>query len=234
VGPADADRGVEAMVSALGEDGPLTREQLDEVIAAAGVRTEGQALILVLALACLRGLALRGPVIDGAHAYTLVSDWLGDRPAVDRDVALAELARRYLAGHGPAGERDLARWAGLPLRDARAGLAAVAGELDERDDGLLDLKRRPPAAELPPPKLLGPFDPVLLGWSSREPLLGKVDGRVVAGGIFRAFALVAGRAVATWRMPSGRVELNTFTTLPPGAKSALDAEAADVERFLGT
>ncbi len=233
VDPDDADRGVEAMVSALGENGPLTRDQLAEVIAAAGVRTEGQALILVLALACLRGLAVRGPVIDGAHAYALVSEWLGDPPAVDRDVALAELARRYLAGHGPAGDRDLARWAGLPLRDARAGLAAIAVELAERDDGLLDLKRRAAATEVPPPKLLGAFDPVLLGWSSREPLLGKNDRRVVAGGIFRAFALVDGGAAATWRMPSGRVAIEPFERLSRTQRAALDAEAADVERFLG-
>lgn len=234
VGPGDADRGVDAMVSALGENGPLTRAQLDEVIAAAGVRTEGQALILVVALACLRGLAVRGPVVDGTHAYALASDWLGAQPAIEREVALAELARRYLAGHGPAGERDLARWAGLPLRDARAGLAAIAGELGKGDDGLIDLKRRAAAAKLPPPKLLGAFDPVLLGWSSREPLLGKHDRRVVAGGIFRAFALVDGGAVATWRMPAGRVQLDPFTTLSPGVRRALDAEAADVERFLGT
>ena len=234
VSPHDADRGVEAMVGALGEDGPLTREQLGGVIAAAGVRSDGQALILVLALACLRGLAVRGPMRDGAHAYALVSDWLGDPPAVDRDRALAELARRYLTGHGPAGERDLARWAGLPLRDARAGLVAIARELDERDDGLLDLKGRAAAAELPPPKLLGAFDPVLLGWSSREMLLGANDRRVVAGGIFRAFALVAGRAAATWRLPSGQVELEPFPKLSKADTAALAADAADVERFLST
>ena len=84
------------------------------------------------------------------HAYVLVRDWLGEPNPVDRDAALAELARRYLAGHGPAGDRDLARWAGLPLRDARAGLAAIASELEEREDGLVDLAGRPAAAEMPP------------------------------------------------------------------------------------
>ena len=46
---------------------------------------------------------------------------------MDRDSALAELARRFLAGHAPADERDLAKWAGLPLRDARAGLRGDRG-----------------------------------------------------------------------------------------------------------
>jgi hypothetical protein len=154
-------------------------------MAGAGVRTEGQALIHILMLACLGGLAVRGPIIGGRHAYAPVRDWLGELGPVDRDSALAELARRYLAGHGPADERDLAKWAGLPLRDARAGLEAIASELDQHEDGLVDLAGRRPAAELPPPCLLGPYDPVLLGWTSREPLLGSRQADVVrflAGG----------------------------------------------------
>ncbi len=91
---------------------------------------------------------------------------------VDREKALAELARRYLVGHGPADDRDLARWAGLPLRDARAGLAAIASELEQRKDGLVDLKGRPDPAPLPAPRLLGAFDPLLLGWTSREEVVG--------------------------------------------------------------
>jgi hypothetical protein len=107
VGPEAAERGVAVLERSLAEEGPLTREGLRERVAAAGVRTEGQALVHVLMLACLRGLAVRGPVLAGGQAYVLVRDWLGEAEAVPRDRALAELARRYLAGHGPAGDRDL-------------------------------------------------------------------------------------------------------------------------------
>ena len=100
---------------------PADRLQLRERLDSAGVRTEGQALVHLLMLACLRGIAVRGPMTGKQHAYVLVPDWLGPQKPVDRDAALAELARRYLAGHGPATDRDLARWAGLPLRDSRAG-----------------------------------------------------------------------------------------------------------------
>ena len=226
-----AERAVEGVARALAEEGPLTRAQLRERIAARGVRTEGQAPIHVLMLACLRGLAVRGPMAGREQAYVLVRDWIGAPAAVDRDAALAELARRYLAGHGPASDRDLARWSGLPLRDARTGLRAIASELEQREDGLVDLAR--PAAEaIPPPRLLGAFDPLLLGWASREPLLGPHQGVVTVNGIFRPFALVGGRAAATWRVAGGEVALEPFTRLTRRATAALQADAQDVVRFL--
>src|SRR5262249_52481437 len=149
-----AERGVKTIERALADEGPLSRGQLRERLATAGVRTEGQALVHLLLAASLRGIAVRGPMIGREHAYVLVRDWLGAQRPIERDRALPELARRYLAGHGPAGERDLAKWAGLALGDARAGLRAIASELIEHEDGLVDLKRRAVAAELPAPRLL--------------------------------------------------------------------------------
>jgi hypothetical protein len=236
VPPDEADRGVAAVERALEREGPLTREQLRERIAATGVRTEGQALVHVLMAASLRGPVVRGPMAGARHAFALVRDWLGKealRP-VDRDAALAELARRYLAGHGPADERDLARWAGLPLRDARAGLAAIAPRLARRDDGLVELAGRPAPPPLPPPRLLGAFDPLLLGWCSRADVLGERGaGVVTVNGLFRPFALVRGRAAATWRLAGGAVALEPFGPLGRRDATALERDAADVVRFLG-
>jgi uncharacterized protein YcaQ len=226
--------GVATIERALAEDGPLTRAALRERIAAVGVRTEGQALVHLLLAAGLRGIAVRGPMIDGQHAYVLVRDWLGEQAPVDRDRALAELARRYLAGHGPATDRDLAKWSGLPLRDVRAGLAAIASELHEREDGLLDLAKRAEPAPLPPPRLLGAFDPLLLGWRSREPLLAEHERRLVTvNGLFRPFALVDGRAVAVWSLAAGKIELGPFAGLRRGDELALGADGEDVLRYLG-
>jgi hypothetical protein len=233
VTPVAAERGVNTIERSLAREGPLTRSQLRDRIAKAGVRTEGQALVHLLMLASLRGLIVRGPMIGRDHAYVLVRDWLEQPVQVDRGRALAELARRYLAGHGPAGDRDLARWAGLPLRDARAGLNAIASELHTRTDGLLDLLERRPAEELPPPRLLGPFDPLLLGWTSREEILGSNKGIVTVNGLFRPFALVRGRARATWSFSNGEVALKPFGRMTRDDKTALEHDAVDVARYLG-
>jgi hypothetical protein len=234
VTPPAAERAVETIERALVEEGPLTRAQLRERLDSAGLRTEGQALIHLLFLTTLRGIAVRGPMAGKDHAYALTRDWLGPQPAVDRELALAELARRYLVGHGPADDRDLARWAGLPLRDSRAGLAAIAPELERREDGLVDLAKRRPAGPIPAPKLLGAYDPLLLGWTSREEVVGPHKLLVTNNGLFRPFALVGGRAVGTWRYTRGKVELEPLETVTKKVMKALDAEAADVERYLAS
>ncbi len=234
VSPTAARRGVRALTRALAREGPLTRLQLRERIAAEKVRTEGQALIHVLMLASLEGRIVRGPTIGREHAYVLVDDWLAPPPRISREQALAELARRYLAGHGPAADRDLARWSGLPLRDARAGLSAIATELQVGPGGLVRLKRSPAPAPTPEPKLLGPFDPLLLGWCSREEIVGKNRSLVTNNGIFRPFALVDGRAVARWRLVRGNVELEPFERLRRADAAALAADARAVLSYLSS
>jgi len=234
VPPDDAERAVAAVQKALAADGPLTRSQLRERVAAAGVRTEAQAMVHILALASIRGLIVRGPVTGRDQAFVLVQDWLGTPPpAMSREAALGELARRYLAGHAPAADRDLAQWAGIGLWDARLGLARCGAM--QRLDGLAELpaNRQRAAAALPPPLLLGAFEPLLLGWASRDPIVGPHRRIVTVNGLFRPFALAGGRAVATWTIAGGQVVLAPFAPLDAQTQVALAADAADVMRFLG-
>jgi hypothetical protein len=234
LGENKVERGMSVIAGSAAEEGPLTRSQLRERLAAASVPTEGNALVRLIMLASLRGLIVRGPMVGREQGFVLVSDWLGAPASVDRERALEELARRYLVGHAPAGERDLARWSGLPLGEVRSGLAAIASELEQRADGLLALSGHPPAAELPPPRLLGPFDPLLHGWVSRDEILGANRVVVTVNGLFRPFALVRGRAVATWRMPAGEVVLEPFKPLSQRDAAALRADAREVVRYLGS
>jgi hypothetical protein len=142
-------------------------------------------------------------------------------------------------GHGPATERDLAKWSGLGLREVRAGLAGIAGELvavSGPEDGLVDLAARaggPAPPPLPPPRLLGAFEPLLMGWTSRAPVLGDHGSLVTTNGIFRPFVFAGGRTIGTWRAPRGGVELELFEEPSTRTRTALAREAADVERFLG-
>jgi hypothetical protein len=267
--PAAADRAA-GLIERFLSDGPLTRAQLAGRLQSAGVRTEGQALVFLLFLTSLRGITVRGPMIGKQHAHVLARDWLGAPPAADPDpgAALGWLARRYLAGHSPATDRDLAKWAGLPLRDARRALREIGSDLDEGEDGLVRLAQRADgtagaadgttepadgasgAADgtgrsgrghrdprsglaLPPPRLLGVFDPLLHGWQSRGPVLGRHEPEIVRGGMFRSFALVDGRAAGTWSVTGDQVSLTLLEPVSAAHRQALEADAEDVRRFLG-
>jgi hypothetical protein len=234
VSVAAAERGVAVIGRSLYEDGPLNRAQLGARLARAGLRAEGQALAQLLGLASIRGVIVRGPIVDGQHAFALTREWLGQQRPIERERALAELARRSLRGHAPADERDLAKWSGLPLRDARAGLNAIATQLRERGDGLLELIAAEAPADLPPPRLLGAFDPLLHGWCSRTPVLGENVSVVTVNGIFRPIALVRGRAIATWTISNHRVVLAPFAPVDADDQAALDRDAIDVARYLAS
>jgi len=243
VAPAEAERAVETIERALAEEGPLTRAELGERIAAKGIPTEGQATPHLLMLASLSGIAVRGPLRGGEQAFALTRDWLGIEPpgeltGDERAGALAELARRYLAAHGPAAAADLATWAGIGLWDARAGLAAIAAELVEVGE-LVDLADREPRAEPIPARLLASFDPYLLGWRDRAFAVPAEHAKRVqpGGGIVRAAATIDGVAVGTWKARRRderiAVELEPFGELHPDAETALDEEIADIARFEG-
>jgi Winged helix DNA-binding domain len=169
--------------------------------------------------------------------------WAGR--ALDPDDALAELARRYLGGHGPAGPEDLAAWSGLPLGRARRAFELVAGELREVElDGRRlwapagTLAARPRAGG-PVVRLLGRFDDYLLGWRGRDLVLeARFARRINAGGGWIHPALVVdGRVVGTWRARrrGGRLDIAVEPfqgRLPADVRPGLEAEAADLGRFL--
>ena len=233
VSAVQAARGIDIVTDAVRSHGPQTRGELRRRLETAGVPTAGQAFIHVLLAASLRGEIVRGPMREGEHAFVGVSDWLGDPPEpLERPAALARLARRYLAGHGPADARDLARWAKLTLGEARAGLDAVRSELVEVADGLLDLAKRDKPAGMPQPRLLGPFDPLLLGWAARDFVVGRHDV-VTSNGLFRACALVEGRVVGTWGLGGTTLTVKLLEQVAAQHVDALRDDAADVLRFLG-
>jgi hypothetical protein len=219
VSPAQAERGVGVVMDAVHADGPQTRAQLRARLDDAGVPTARQALVHVLLAASLRDDLVRGPMVDGEHAFVSARDWLGPAPVpASRDDALARLGRRYLDGHAPADARDLAKWAGITLRDARRAL-------DHADAA------PPRATRVPRPRLLGAFDPLLLGWASRAEFVGE-HRLVTVNGLFRPFALVDGRAVATWGLTSVALTVRLLEPLTDDAIDALRRDARDVLRYL--
>jgi DNA glycosylase AlkZ-like len=63
-------------------------------------------------------------------------------------------------------------------------------------------------------------------------VLGPHQQLVTVNGLFRPFALVRGRAAASWSMPRGEVVIEPFGRLSKADAAALERDAEDVVRFL--
>src|SRR5690349_7859666 len=88
----------------------LTREELAQPLAAAGLPVKGEALAYQLIAAELDGLICSGPRRGKQHSYVLLEERVAPARTLSREEALAELALRYLRSHGPALPQDLAWW----------------------------------------------------------------------------------------------------------------------------
>jgi hypothetical protein len=227
---ATTKRGVRAVREAVAEN-PKTRDELRLALDSAGVPTTGQALAHVLVAATLHAQLIRGPVRNGDHCFVDAEQWLDRPPVPDRDGCLGMLARRYLAGHGPAAPADLAAYAGITPTDARRAFDLVAAET-RRVDTLYAVADNGDAAPLPPPRLLGMFDPVLHGWSDRSFVTGAHKDVVTRNGMFRATALLDAHVAGTWTLSGGVVRLSALRRLTSTELVALEHEAADVLHYL--
>jgi len=225
------ERAAEGLEAQLRE--PLTRREVVERLDLP-IDADGQAPAHLLAWAANVGLVCRGPETGRDEpTYVLVREWLRPRPDIDDPVTT--LARRYLAGYGPATADDLAAWSGLPLTRVRKGLAAADAQPVDLDGATAyTLADDDYVEERPGPvRLLGHFDAYLLGYRGRALAVpAELRSRVQTGGGFvLPTVLVDGRVVGTWRPVTTReglvVEVHGET--PDG----IGNEVADIGRFLG-
>ncbi|HZV52786.1 MAG TPA: winged helix DNA-binding domain-containing protein [Candidatus Dormibacteraeota bacterium] len=241
-------RSLEAIPQIMAGRGPLAREELVRRLARQGVVVDlaTQASAHLVLYAALQGVICMGPETRGNRAtYVLLDEWLPAAPTMEPEPALAELARRYLAGYGPATPADLAAWSGLPIAAADRGFRLVADETEEVEVDGRAAWRLPGADPEPRPagsdgvRLLGHWDPYLLGYRWRDPMLDAGFRRRVwtGGGFIRPVVLAAGRVVGTWRRErrggQGVIRVEPFVRLDPDLVHGLEAESADLARFLG-
>jgi hypothetical protein len=223
-----AVRMLDDFVAVLGER-PLDRAGLLAELAARGHPGLGQRSINVLMpWAAARGLVAGLP--DGRYRAA------EPVPAVDPELALATLARRYLAGYGPATAADLTSWSGLPLGTARRALAAL-GPAEAAGDLLAlpgTMDAAPPPA--PPALLLAAFDTTMLGYRTRAPLVASRDDHHIlpGGGMLRPVVLIDGLAAGTWGLATqgARRTVTIDWFRHPAGSPQLRAEQLSVETFL--
>jgi hypothetical protein len=165
----------------------------------------------VLQRAGMAGLICFAPRRHGQQGFTLLDEWVPAAPAVEREDAVAKLARRYFQSHGPATLQDFVWWSGLSAREARAGVDRIGSEVaSEAVDGLTYWM----SPDVVPNHdfdgrayLLPGFDEYLLGYRDRSAVLAPEDKvKVVTGsnGVFTPTVVVGGRVAGTWKATTSR------------------------------
>lgn len=200
---------------ALGGGPGMLRADVLRVWEEAGVPTSGGRGYHLLAHLAQTGVVCLGPMVEREQAFVLVEEWLPQTRHLGREEALARLALRYVRGHGPATEQDLARWAGLPLRDVRTGLAAVGDRLVSVESDGVRYHLDPAVPDLLAQHrtrargtfLLPGFDELVLGYADRSATVPtEFADRIVPGGngVFRPTVVHDGRAVGVWHATRAR------------------------------
>lgn len=259
----DLDELARAALEALADE-PLAAGPLGERLGATWPGLDERALALgargILPLVQVTPRGVWGSSM--ATTWTPASTWLG-RPTADvadpadRDAALADLVRRYLAAYGPATVADVQQWSGLTR--LAAVVDRIRPELVEvthtdppggRPRVLLDLPDAPrPGDDVPAPvRLLPDFENLLLSHADRTRVVPPEVRPALASrnGMPPGTVLVDGVVAGSWvirreRLPRpagtrGKRELARLTVTPlrpwpRGARAEVRAEAERLVRF---
>jgi hypothetical protein len=238
-----ATRAVRHIERMLGREGSLTRPEIAERLRRRGIRTEGQAIAHLVWLAAAQGVVCYGPDGDGEPGLVLVREWIDRSTPLDRQAALAELATRYLAAHGPAEPEDLSAWSGIRLGDAKRAWGSIRARLAEVQTTVgprWTIRSRRSEAPRGLVRLLPSFDEYLLGWRDRGFAVTQKDLKRInrGGGWLHPVVVGDGRAVAIWKPHRGTegltVSVEPFSRLPHAVTREVTQEVEDVGRFLRT
>lgn len=221
-----------------------TRKELAAVLEAGGIAARGQRLGHLMMRAELDAVVCSGPLQGKQFTYALLEERVPPARPRTREEALAELAQRYFASHGPATVRDFAWWSGLTMPDARAGLEEVRPQLEQATvDGnayWLASPARPVSLPVPALHLLPNYDEHVVAYRDHGPSLDTGAPRALDGwgSALTAHLVVRnGLVVGGWRRTLEKKRVVVKLTLPvvlnPSEQAALEAAAESYGRFLG-
>ena len=234
----------------LGKSVPALTEKLHLNVGNANVAIGGAHTRLLLNLgfdaAIVRGRP-GGSWNTSEYPWSLTDDWVpGGIAGEDVQIAVAELARGYVARFGPVTTADLQWWTGWTLGTSRKALAAIdAVEVElQADDGpgvgwvLPGDVDNDQQDATPWIAFLPALDPTTMGWKQREWYLG--DLAAFGGPVFDRNGnagptiWVDGRVVGGWaQRKSGEIAYQLLANVPAKRAKAIAAEAERLRELIG-
>jgi hypothetical protein len=221
----------------------LTRGEAYATLERGGISPAGQRGIHILGHLAQQGLVCFGSRRGKQPTFVLLEEWLPPSPDPSREEALATLAARYFASHGPASVHDFAWWTGLLLKDAQAAIAAagskVVAEPHEGRRLFSSIEARPsPAARRRTAALLPAWDEYVVAYKDRSAALDPpASPAEPVSGVGLSLVAIDGRVRGSWRRSLSGSMVRVSVTFPnPVTRDelrAVEAAAARYGRFLG-
>jgi hypothetical protein len=218
----------------------LARNEVYALFASGGVVPDGQRGIHILWQLAQERVICFGPRKGTQPTFVLLDEWLPASKPRPREEAIAELARRYFEGHGPATVADFAWWSGLPVGQAKAGLEPVKDRLacqESRGQAYWGPAVPPSLARAAPTAhVLPPFDELLVAYTDRSASTDSAHARDVLN-LLRPTLVIKGQVVGTWTRLQDRQGVSIvprwFSPQPSAALRALQAASKRYGDFLG-
>jgi len=202
------------ILSAALAGGPaMTRPELYARLEAEKIVTGKQRGMHILWWLAHEAFICCGPRAGKQHTFVLLDEWIRPSPAITREEALARLARRYFARHGPASVADFVWWSGLNVADANIAIEASKAQLVGEALGKLTFwsGAQSRVRRSQPCHLLPVYDEYTIGYADRSAALDPAHAQLASAGhgIFRAPIIIQGRIVGSWtrELKNKRVEV---------------------------
>jgi hypothetical protein len=218
----------------------LERGVLYEALEARRIGTANSRGLHILGWLAMEGTLCLAGRSGKQQTFALLDEWAAGARRLDREAALAELATRYFASHGPATHRDFMWWTGLQAKEARDAIHHAAGQLARLNiDGRDYWWRERRSATTPTPKplvrLLPAFDEYAVGYHDRVALAGT--SRLSKSGLLGPSLLIDGSIAGTWKRTlekqGVRIDVCPSRTLTSAERRALHEQARHYGAFLG-
>lgn len=241
----EMDALIDAICDVLDDGTPRTRAELAEEIGTRLGAKQGRILLgswgSALKIASDRHFLVQASGDEAGTRFARASRWLGWWREETEEEALAKLVPRYLGAYGPATPREVLRWWGATTAATmKPVFAALRDSLtDVEVEGVRALVRnedldaiRATRSRRGTVRLLGGFDPMIVGAGLREQLLPPAHLKRVSrtAGWISPVVLLDGRAAGVWdSRRTGRglaITVEPFEAASPELRRSI-AEAAE-------
>ena len=228
---------------ALREAQFLPREALSAALEKADIPVGDNRTSHLLLQAELDGIICSGGTIGNKQTYALLEERVPrPKPVLTKDEALATLASKYFASHGPATLPDFVWWSGLSVLDAKHALEMVnsvlaSATIASQTYWYADFIPMP-ANDPGTVHVLPAFDELIISYKDRSASIPpEIHAKAVSeNGIFRPVIVVHGKVSGLWKRTIKKdkvvVETELFNQPDKRTKRQIEEAFEPYGRFL--